>query len=76
MIDAKLLADTINKAIQDGTFTSKSIWEWISDAPTILEAESECDSCKHQGDEYWCRDAYTNSDGNCSLYEPMRAEEE
>ena len=39
LIDAKLLADTINKAIQDGTFTSKSIWEWIGDAPTILEAE-------------------------------------
>ena len=39
LIDAKLLADTINKAIQDGTFTSKSIWEWIGDAPTILEGE-------------------------------------
>ena len=41
LIDAKLLADTINKAIHDGTFTSKSIWEWIGDAPTILEAEKE-----------------------------------
>jgi hypothetical protein len=41
LIDAKLLADTINKAIQDGTFTSKSIWEWIGDAPTILEVEEE-----------------------------------
>lgn len=39
LIDAKLLADTINKAIQDGTFISKSIWEWIADAPTVLEAE-------------------------------------
>jgi len=39
LIDAKVFADTINEAIQNGSFITKSIWEWIADAPTILEAE-------------------------------------
>ena len=38
-------------------------------APTILEAENECERCKHKGDEYWCRDAYTGNDGKCSIAE-------
>ena len=39
LIDAKVCADTICQAIQSGDLIQKSIWEWIADAPTILEAE-------------------------------------
>ena len=41
LIDAKVFADTICQAIQSGDLIQKSIWEWIADAPTILEAEEE-----------------------------------
>ena len=39
LIDAKVFADTICQAIQSGDLIQKSIWEWIADAPTILEEE-------------------------------------
>lgn len=39
LIDAKVFADTICQAIQSGDLIQKSIWEWIADASTILEAE-------------------------------------
>lgn len=42
----------------------------IRTEPTILEAESQCNRCKHKGDEYWCRDAYGDDEGKCSIYEP------
>lgn len=42
----------------------------IEKLPTILEAEGECKRCKHEGDEYWCRDAYKDDEGKCSIYEP------
>ena len=44
--------------------------KYIDNAPTILEPEDECERCKHKGDEYWCRDAYKDDEGKCSIYEP------
>lgn len=41
LMDAKLFADTICQAIQSGDLIQKSIWEWIADAPTILDKEKE-----------------------------------
>ena len=62
--------DELQKAIRTDIMGGLNYEHFIRNAPTILEPEDECKRCKHKGDEYWCRDAYEDDEGKCSIYEP------